>query len=86
MDAQMNREFVWNIEPVTRTRQGWLYLEVIIDLFARNVVGWHSLMRTCTRRADDGRLAVKTGRRDDRALSPGQPVRQRRLATVLSGQ
>ena len=23
-----------------RTWQGWLYLAVVIDLFARNVIGW----------------------------------------------
>jgi putative transposase len=52
-----------------RTWQGWLYLAVVIDLFARNVVGW-SMKPTyavagC---ADDGRLASKTGQRGHRTL------------------
>ncbi len=50
-------------------RQGWLYLAVVIDLFARNVVGWSmkpTLSRTGARRADDGGLAPKTGRRGHR--------------------
>nr|QUN03623.1 Transposase [Salmonella enterica subsp. enterica serovar Weltevreden] len=44
-----------------RTWQGWLYLAVVIDLFARNVVGWSmkpTLTRTGARRADDGGLAT----------------------------
>lgn len=46
--------------------QGWLYLAVVIDLFARNVVGWSmkpTLTRTGARRADDGGLAPKTRQR-----------------------
>ncbi len=34
-------DHVW-VTDITyiRTWQGWLYLAVVIDLFARNVVGW----------------------------------------------
>lgn len=77
--VRANQVWVTDITYI-RTWQGWLYLAVVIDLFARNVGRLvdeaHSLTRTGTRRADDGRLAAKTGRRGHRALRPGQPVRQ----------
>ncbi|SAX91336.1 integrase catalytic subunit [Klebsiella pneumoniae] len=53
-----------------RTRQGWLYLAVVIDLFARNVVGWSmkptlsrelaldALMMAVWRRKPDGEVIV----------------------------
>lgn len=34
-----NQVWVTDITYI-RTWQGWLYLAVVIDLFARNVVGW----------------------------------------------
>lgn len=34
-----NQVWVTDINYI-RTWQGWLYLAVVIDLFARNVVGW----------------------------------------------
>ncbi len=51
-------------------RQGWLYLAVVIDLFARNVVGWSmkptlsrelaldALMMALWRRKPDGEVIV----------------------------
>ena len=30
----------WGTDSPTRDREGWLYLAVVIDLFARRVVGW----------------------------------------------
>lgn len=53
-----------------RTWQGWLYLAVVIDLFARNVVGWSmkptlsrelaldTLMMAVWRRKPDGEVIV----------------------------
>lgn len=43
-----------------RTREGWLYLAVVIDLYARKVVGWSMRSRmhiSGAERAVDGRLA-----------------------------
>ena len=37
--TQPNRAWVADITCV-RTRSGWLYLAVVLDLFARKVVGW----------------------------------------------
>ena len=36
---QPNRAWVADI-TYSRTRSGWLYLAVVLDLFARKVVGW----------------------------------------------
>jgi putative transposase len=49
-----------------RTWQGWLYLTVVIDLFARNVVGWSmkptlsrdALMMAVWRRKPDSEVIV----------------------------
>lgn len=62
-----------------RNWQGWLYLAVVIDLFARNVVGWTmkpTLSRTGNGCTNDGRVASKTGRRGYRTQRSGQPIRQ----------
>ena len=37
--VRANQVWVTDITYI-RTWQGWLYLAVVIDLFARNVVGW----------------------------------------------
>jgi putative transposase len=58
--VRANQVWVTDITYI-RTWQGWLYLAVVIDLFARNVVGWSmkpTLTRTGARRADDGGLAT----------------------------
>ena len=65
--VRANQVWVTDITYI-RTWQGWLYLVVIIDFFARNVnvVGWSmkpTLSRTRAGRSDDGRVASKTGRR-----------------------
>jgi putative transposase len=60
--VRANQVWVTDITYI-RTWQGWLYLAVVIDLFARNVVGWSmkpTLSRTRAGRADDGRVASKT--------------------------
>ncbi|BBF77788.1 mobile element protein [Acinetobacter ursingii] len=50
--SRMNREvhvrfceglrvkFPWSTHPYIRTKQGWLYLCVMLDLFSRRIVGW----------------------------------------------
>ena len=73
--VRANQVWVTDITYI-RTWQGWLYLAVVIDLFARNVVGW-SMKPT---------LSCELARRGCCALSRGQPVQQRRLAALLSGQ
>lgn len=63
--VRANQVWVTDITYI-RTWQGWLYLAVVIELFARNVVGWSmkpTLSRTRAGRSDDGRVASKTGRR-----------------------
>ena len=37
--SRPNRVWVTDITYV-RTRQGWLYLAVVMDLFSRKIVGW----------------------------------------------
>ncbi|MEX3137549.1 IS3 family transposase [Serratia ureilytica] len=67
--VRANQVWVTDITYI-RTRQGWLYLAVVIDLFARNVVGWSmkhtisrelaldALMMTVWRRKPDGEVIV----------------------------
>jgi putative transposase len=87
--VRANQVWVTDITYI-RTWQGWLYLAVVINLFARNVVGWSmkptlsrelaldALMMAVWRRKPDGEVIVHS--------DPGQSVRQRRLATLLSRQ
>ncbi|WP_313055596.1 IS3 family transposase [Atlantibacter hermannii] len=67
--VRANQVWVTDITYV-RTWQGWLYLAVVIDLFARNVVGWSmkptlsrelaldALMMAVWRRKPDGEVIV----------------------------
>ena len=43
---QPNQSWVTDITYI-RTWQGWLYLAVVMDLFARNIVGWSMKPTTC---------------------------------------
>ncbi len=67
------------------TKQGWLYLAVVLDLFSRQVVGW-AMGPTIDRQLVLGALdmALKS-RKPPRGLlhhsDRGSPVRQRRLPT-----
>jgi len=50
-----------------RTAQGWLYLAVVLDLYARRVIGWAvSKQRTATLTREALRMAI-----DDRNPAPG---------------
>ncbi|SAQ29432.1 integrase catalytic subunit [Klebsiella oxytoca] len=67
--VRANQVWVTDITYI-RTWQGWLYLAVVIDLFARNVVGWSmkptlsrelaldALMMAVWRRKPDGEVIV----------------------------
>lgn len=67
--TRANQVWVTDITYI-RTWQGWLYLAVVIDLFARNVVGWSmkptlsrelaldALMMAVWRRKPDGEVIV----------------------------
>jgi putative transposase len=67
--VRANQVWVTDITYI-RTWQGWLYLTVVIDLFARNVVGWSmkptlsrelaldALMMAVWRRKPDGEVIV----------------------------
>ncbi|WP_212734293.1 IS3 family transposase [Citrobacter sp. wls718] len=67
--VRANQVWVTDITYI-RTWQGWLYLAVVIDLFARNVVGWSmkptlsrelaldALMMAVWRRKPDGKVIV----------------------------
>jgi transposase InsO family protein len=57
-----NKAWVGDITYVW-TREGWLYLAVIIDLFSRAVVGWSTSARLDRGLALDA-LRMATGRRD----------------------
>ena len=37
--SRPNQSWVANITYI-RTHEGWLYLEVVMDLFSRKVIGW----------------------------------------------
>ncbi|HIE8730447.1 IS3 family transposase [Klebsiella pneumoniae] len=69
--VRANQVWVTDITYI-RTWQGWLYLAVVIDLFARNVVGWSmkptlsrelaldALMMAVWRRKPDGEVIVRS--------------------------
>lgn len=70
-----------------RRWQGWLYLAVVVDLYARRVVGW-SMAASLSRELvlDALLIAVQeTSPAGGRALGPGQSIRKRRLPAILSG-
>ena len=67
------------------TREGWLYLAAVEDLYSRRVVGW-SMARSHGEPAGGrcpgaGGAAAPAGRRAAGPLRPRQPVRQRALPT-----
>ncbi|HIE9854545.1 IS3 family transposase [Klebsiella variicola] len=82
--VRANQVWVTDITYI-RTWQGWLYLAVVIDLFARNVVGWSmkptlsrelaldALMMAVWRRKPDGEVIVHS----DQGSQYGSDVWQR---------
>jgi transposase InsO family protein len=70
-----------------RTWQGWLYLAVVMDLFSRLIVGWAAqptIHRELVLNAVLMARSSTAATRDADSLRPGHPVRQRRLAPLLS--
>jgi putative transposase len=80
--VRANQVWVTDITYI-RTWQGWLYLAVVIDLFARNVVGWSmkptlsrelaldALMMAVWRRKPDGEVIVHSIRAASTAVTTG---------------
>ncbi len=60
--VRANQVWVTDITYI-RTWQGWLYLAVVIDLFARNVVGW-SMKPTLSRELALDALMMAVWRRN----------------------
>jgi putative transposase len=68
------------------TREGWLYLAVVIDLFARRVVGWAGHRRPAaprpgSRRSAQSPCGAPPSSRADPSLGPGQPILFGRLSS-----
>ena len=80
------------------TREGWLYLSVVLDLFSRRVVGW-SLSASMDRslvidalqrvhraaRLADGSERSQSRSRSDSPQRPGEPVRERGFPEGIGG-
>jgi putative transposase len=62
-----DRAWVTDITYI-RTWQGWLYLAVVMDLFARNVVGWSMKPTLAKELVIDANMMVASSRADDRPL------------------
>lgn len=61
------------------TREGWLYLAVVIDLFARRVVGWATSDRLHKELALSALRRAESCRRPDPPRGPRQPILLPRL-------
>ena len=79
-----NEKWVADITYIP-TREGFLYLAVVEDLYSRRVVGWsmagHMEQPSGGRCAGDGGAAPLARRGAVGALGSGQPVRERALPT-----
>ena len=82
--AAANEAWVADITYIP-TREGWLYLAAVEDLYSRRVVGWSMADHMESRLVVDAlEMAVQRrlpGRRAAGALRSRQPVRQRTLPT-----
>ncbi len=80
-----NQVWVTDITYI-RTWQGWLYLAVVIDLFARNVVGW-SMKPTLSRElALDALLMAVWRRKPAENVIVHSDQGKRKLTAVCSHQ
>ncbi len=82
-----NKAWVADITYI-RTRSGWLYLAVVLDLFSRKIVGWSmapnmpaELVCSAMQLAVGG-CSASTATWADRPLGSQQPIRQRELQIV----
>ncbi len=82
--AEANEVWLADITYIP-TREGWLYLAAVEDLYSRRVVGWsmaeHMESRLVVDALADGGAATSARRGTAGALRPRQPVRQRPLPT-----
>lgn len=93
--VRANQVWVTDITYI-RTWQGWLYLAVVIDLFARNVVGWSmkptlsrelaldALMMAVWRRKPDGEVIVHSDQGSQYGSDDWQFCRANNLAPSMS--
>ena len=80
-----NKVWVTDITYI-RTRQGWLYLAVVVDLYARKVVGWSMKASLSEELALDALLMAvwcEAARPCRCAFRSRKPIGQRRLQAVL---
>lgn len=87
--ARANQVWVTNVTYV-RIWQGWLYLAVVIDLFARNAVGWSmkstlsrelaldALMMAVWHRKPDGEVIVHSDQGSQYSSASAGPITWRR--------
>ena len=91
-DNRLDREFTparpnaaWSADiTYVPTREGWVYLAVVEDLYSRMIVGWSMAATTESRLVVDAlELAgpPPSRGRAARALGPREPVRERALPT-----
>src|SRR5512143_2424379 len=74
---------VWTADiTYVPTREGWLYLAAVEDLYSRQVVGWSMGERIDSRLVVDALERAGSRRRPGGPLGPRQPVRQRTLPTA----
>ena len=71
------------------TREGWLYLSVVMDLFNREIIGWAMDKRLKRQLVIDACERAILKRRPDKGLifhsDRGQPVCQRRVQETAEG-
>ncbi len=71
--SQPDRYYVGDITYIA-TKEGWLYLAVVIDLFSRQIVGWSMDERMLSLFVDTSQWRLKTTR-----VSIHAPVKARPL-------
>ncbi|MFT5074932.1 MAG: putative transposase [Patiriisocius sp.] len=65
-----------------RTRQGWLYLAMILDLYSRQIIGWAMSDRNNTKLVVDALLMARSQRRNAKSVI----VHSDQGATYASGE
>lgn len=76
--AEPNKVWVTDITYI-RTREGWLDLAAVLDLFSRQVIGWSMgprIDRELALRFTDGGLAKTAPAGSPGSFRPGKPVQQ----------
>ena len=69
------------------TRQGWLYLAVVLDLYSRRVVGWAMVAQQTTALAKTGDAATGAGTLNstvrDIGVEPTPPISTLELGPII---